>query len=121
NFQVDSSYKIQADFHVGNGKTLSAELSKNFETRDDAEKFLNDCLPAGYTIAGLEVKPATKSPAAPFTTSTLQQEASRKLSFSVQQTMTLAQRLYESGKITYMRTVSTNLSAEAVEGAKAQI
>ncbi len=121
NFQVVSSYKIQADFHVGNGKTLSAELSKNFETRDDAEKFLNDCLPAGYTIAGLEVKPATKSPAAPFTTSTLQQEASRKLSFSVQQTMTLAQRLYESGKITYMRTDSTNLSAEAVEGAKAQI
>lgn len=121
NFQVTSSYKIQADFNVGNGKVLSAELSKNFETLQDAEKFLNDCIPAMFSIASLEVKPTTKSPAAPFTTSTLQQEASRKLSFSVQQTMTLAQRLYESGKITYMRTDSTNLSAEAVEGAKGQI
>ena len=121
NFQVVSSYKIQAEFGVGRGKTLVAELSKNFESLEDAEKFLNDCLPAKYVINSLEVKPAGKSPAAPFTTSTLQQEASRKLGFSVQQTMTLAQRLYESGKITYMRTDSTNLSAEAVENAKAQI
>lgn len=121
NFQVTSSYKIQADFNVGNGKQLSAELPKNFETLQEAEKFLNDCIAAVFSIASLEVKPTTKSPAAPFTTSTLQQEASRKLSFSVQQTMTLAQRLYESGKITYMRTDSTNLSAEAIEGAKGQI
>jgi DNA topoisomerase-1 len=121
NFQVASSYRIQADFNVGNGKVLSAELSKNFDTLNDAEKFLNDCLPAIYSIANLEVKPTTKSPAAPFTTSTLQQEASRKLSFSVQQTMSLAQRLYESGKITYMRTDSTSLSAEAMESAKGQV
>ncbi len=121
NFKVASSYKIQADFNVGNNKVLSAELSKNFDALNDAEKFLNDCIPAIFSIAGLEVKPSTKSPAAPFTTSTLQQEASRKLSFSVQQTMTLAQRLYESGKITYMRTDSTSLSAEAMESAKNQV
>lgn len=121
NFKVASSYKIQADFNVGNNKILSAELSKNFDALNDAEKFLNDCIPAIFSIAGLEVKPTTKSPAAPFTTSTLQQEASRKLSFSVQQTMTLAQRLYESGKITYMRTDSTSLSGEAMESAKNQV
>lgn len=120
-FNSQSSYKIVADFHVSNGKILSAELPKNFESKGEAEQFLKDCLGATFSIASLEVKPTTKSPAAPFTTSTLQQEASRKLSFSVQQTMSLAQRLYESGKITYMRTDSTNLSAEAVESAKEQI
>jgi DNA topoisomerase-1 len=120
-FTSTSTYKVVADFHVSNGKVLSAELPKNFETREQAEQFLNDCVQAIFSIASLEVKPTTKSPAPPFTTSTLQQEASRKLSFSVQQTMTLAQRLYESGKITYMRTDSTNLSAEAVAAAKDQI
>ena len=120
-FKSTSTYKIVADFHVSNGKVLSAELPKNFETREQAEQFLNDCVQAIFSISSLEVKPTTKSPAPPFTTSTLQQEASRKLSFSVQQTMTLAQRLYESGKITYMRTDSTNLSAEAVAAAKDQI
>ena len=83
--------------------------------------FYKIVLPAVYAIAGLEVKPTTKSPAAPFTTSTLQQEASRKLGFSVLQTMTLAQKLYESGKISYMRTDSTSLSSEAMENAKNQI
>lgn len=82
---------------------------------------MQDCVPAIYKINGLEVKPTTKSPAPPFTTSTLQQEASRKLGFSVLQTMTLAQKLYESGKISYMRTDSTNLSQEAIDNAKSQI
>lgn len=121
NFQVVSSYKIQADFNVGNNKVLRAELPKNFETLDSANQFLEDCINATFNIASLEVKPTKKSPSAPFTTSTLQQEAARKLSFSVLQTMTLAQKLYEAGKITYMRTDSTSLSGEAMEGAKSQI
>lgn len=120
-FDSKSSFKVVAHFLVEKNKVLSAELSKNFEKEADAEKFLQDCLPAVYAIAGLEVKPTTKSPAAPFTTSTLQQEASRKLGFSVLQTMTLAQKLYESGKISYMRTDSTSLSGEAMENAKGQI
>ncbi|MCP9767608.1 type I DNA topoisomerase [Lacihabitans sp. LS3-19] len=120
-FNSKSSFKVVAQFLVEKNKVLTAELSKNFEKEEEAEKFLKDCLPAVYAIAGLEVKPTTKSPAAPFTTSTLQQEASRKLGFSVLQTMTLAQKLYESGKITYMRTDSTSLSAEAMENAKNQI
>jgi DNA topoisomerase-1 len=120
-FDSKSSFKVVAHFLVEKNKVLSAELSKNFEKEVDAEKFLQDCLPAVYAIAGLEVKPTTKSPAAPFTTSTLQQEASRKLGFSVLQTMTLAQKLYESGKISYMRTDSTSLSGEAMENAKNQI
>lgn len=120
-FNSKSSYKVVAKFLVEKGKILTAELSKNFDEANDAEKFLNDCLPAIYKIANLEVKPTLKSPAAPFTTSTLQQEASRKLGYSVLQTMTLAQRLYESGKISYMRTDSTSLSTDAMDNAKAQI
>ncbi len=115
------SFKIVALFQVDKGKTIKAELASNFELEEDTKKFLDDCLPATYTINNLEVKPSLKSPAAPFTTSTLQQEASRKLGFSVLQTMTVAQRLYEAGAITYMRTDSTNLSAEAMENAKTQI
>ncbi|MCA0362461.1 MAG: type I DNA topoisomerase [Bacteroidetes bacterium] len=120
-FQSKSSFKVVAQFLVEKNKVLTAELGKNFETEGEAQKFLQDCVPAIYKINGLEVKPTTKSPAPPFTTSTLQQEASRKLGFSVLQTMTLAQKLYESGKISYMRTDSTNLSQEAIDNAKNKI
>lgn len=119
-FDSKSSYKITAVFDV-KGKDLNAELPKKFESVDDAEQFLKECLEAEFSIKNLEKKPAKKTPAAPFTTSTLQQEASRKLSFSVAQTMTLAQRLYEAGKITYMRTDSVNLSQDALQSAKNQI
>ncbi|WP_305951715.1 type I DNA topoisomerase [Emticicia oligotrophica] len=116
-----SSFKVVAQFIVDKGKVLNAELPKNFETEAEARAFLEKCRNAIFTIKNLEVKPAKKTPAAPFTTSTLQQEASRKLGFSVLQTMTIAQKLYEAGKISYMRTDSTNLSAEAIEKAKTQI
>jgi DNA topoisomerase-1 len=120
-FKAKSSYKITAQFNVGNNKILSAELPKNFETEPEARAFLERCVQAVFSIKNIETKPAKKSPAPPFTTSTLQQEASRKLYFSVSQTMTLAQKLYEAGKITYMRTDSTNLSQEAINNAKAVI
>ncbi len=120
-FESKSSYKVVAQFLVDKGKVLSAELAKNFEAENDAYKFLEDCKQAIFKINDLEVKPTTKSPAAPFTTSTLQQEAARKMGFSVSQTMMVAQKLYESGKITYMRTDSTNLSQDAIESAKNQI
>jgi DNA topoisomerase-1 len=119
-FKSKSSFKITALFDV-NGKTLSAELSKKFESEEDAEQFLKNCIGAAFSIENLEKKPSKKSPAPPFTTSTLQQEASRKLSFSVAQTMSVAQKLYEAGKISYMRTDSVNLSEEALEGAKKEI
>ncbi|QDH80266.1 type I DNA topoisomerase [Echinicola soli] len=119
-FEFKSSYKVTAIFNV-KGKELNAELPRKFETQEEAEEFLKVCLEASFSIKNLEKKPAKKTPAAPFTTSTLQQEASRKLSFSVAQTMTLAQRLYEAGKITYMRTDSVNLSQEAMESAQNQI
>lgn len=120
-FESKSTYKVVAQFLVEKGKILNAELPKNFETEEQARTFLEKCVNAIFTIKNLEVKPAKKTPSAPFTTSTLQQEASRKLGFSVSQTMTVAQKLYESGKITYMRTDSTNLSEEAIAKAKAQI
>ncbi len=120
-FQTKSSYKVTAQFEVGNNKILNAELPKNFPTQEQAEEFVKKCVGAEFTILNLEIKPAKKSPAAPFTTSTLQQEASRKLSFSVSQTMTVAQKLYEAGKISYMRTDSTNLSGEAMGKAQEQI
>ncbi len=110
-FNSKSSYKITAVFDV-KGKNLYAELPKKFEAQEEAEAFLKECLSATFSIGNLEKKPAKKTPAAPFTTSTLQQEASRKLSFSVSQTMTIAQKLYEAGKITYMRTDSVNLSQD---------
>ncbi|GGF30826.1 type I DNA topoisomerase [Echinicola rosea] len=119
-FESKSSYKVTALFNV-KGKELNAELPRKFETQEEAEEFLKSCLEASFSIKNLEKKPTKKTPAAPFTTSTLQQEASRKLSFSVAQTMTLAQRLYEAGKITYMRTDSVNLSQDAMESAKNQI
>lgn len=120
-FNATSSFKVTAQFDLGEGKTLVAELKDKIATEQDAEKFLKTCIGAIFSIKNLETKPAKKSPAPPFTTSTLQQEASRKLSFSVQQTMTLAQKLYEAGKITYMRTDSTALSQEAIKGATAEI
>ncbi|PSL24351.1 type I DNA topoisomerase [Dyadobacter jiangsuensis] len=120
-FKSKSSFKVTAHFDLGNGKVLNAELAKNFPTEQEAYQFLEKCVGAEFSIRNLEVKPAKKSPAPPFTTSTLQQEASRKLSFSVAQTMTVAQRLYEAGKISYMRTDSTNLSEEALDKSKQQI
>ncbi|HSZ26118.1 MAG TPA: type I DNA topoisomerase, partial [Cytophagaceae bacterium] len=117
-FNATSSYKVVAKFEVGKGKILTAELPKNFSTEKEAYDFLQNCLDANFSVKNLEKKPAKKSPAPPFTTSTLQQEASRKLSFSVAQTMTVAQRLYEAGKISYMRTDSVSLSDDAVASAK---
>lgn len=119
-FKSTSAYKVTALFDV-EGKTLSAELPKKFDTQEEAEDFLKRCLEAQFSIKSLEKKPAKKSPSAPFTTSTLQQEASRKLYFSVAQTMTVAQKLYEAGKISYMRTDSLNLSEDAMASAEKEI
>jgi DNA topoisomerase-1 len=115
-----SSFRITAIFEAG-GKTFQAELPKKFDTKAEAEEFLKNCLEASFSVANLEKKPTKKTPAPPFTTSTLQQEASRKLYFSVAQTMSVAQKLYEAGKITYMRTDSTNLSQDAMGAAKIAI
>lgn len=115
-----SAFKVVANFDVG-GKEMRAELPKRFKTEDEAMAFLEDCKEASFSVANVETKPAKRTPAAPFTTSTLQQEASRKLSFSVAQTMRVAQSLYESGKITYMRTDSVNLSQLAVNTARSTI
>ena len=120
-FEYISSYKVVANFVVSNNAILKAELPQRFKTKAEAESFLQKCKTADFTIDNLETKPAKKSPAAPFTTSTLQQEASRKLGFSVSQTMTVAQRLYEAGQITYMRTDSVNLSNDAIGAAKKEI
>lgn len=117
NFNHTSAYKIVARFNVG-GKQMDAELSKRFEKEADAMAFLQKCVDADFTINNLEVKPAEKSPAPPFTTSTLQQEASRKLGYGVSTTMSIAQKLYEHGLITYMRTDSVNLSEMAIGAAK---
>ncbi len=120
-FNAKSSYKVTASFLLEKGSVLNAELPQKFATEAEASQFLESCKNAEFTIANLEKKPVKKSPAAPFTTSTLQQEASRKMGFSVAQTMTLAQKLYESGKISYMRTDSLNLSEEAVNKATEQV
>ena len=120
-FNPKVTYKVIAKFDLGNGKLLQAELGSKFNTEEEAADFLSKCKGADFSISGLETKPGKRTPAPPFTTSTLQQEASRKLSFSVAQTMTVAQRLYESGYISYMRTDSVNLSQEAINAASAQI
>lgn len=120
-FEAKSSFKVVARFDLGKGKTLQAELGEKFDTKEEELEFLQSCVGAKFTIGDLQKKPAKKSPAPPFTTSTLQQEAGRKLGFSVLQTMTVAQKLYEAGKISYMRTDSVNLSDEAVAGATRQI
>lgn len=124
-FNSSFNYKVYAYFNIKdyNGKQtiLKAELSEPFSLEADAQQFLQKCIGAVFTIDKIEVKPAKKSPSPPFTTSTLQQDASRKLGFSVAKTMQVAQKLYEAGKITYMRTDSTNLSNTAREAMGKQI
>jgi len=120
NFKPVITFKVTAQFEA-NKKSFKAELPKRFKTLEEAQSFLNNCNGSDFTIGKLETKPAKRTPAAPFTTSTLQQEASRKLGYSVSQTMTLAQKLYESGKITYMRTDSVNLSQDALNAASEEI
>jgi DNA topoisomerase-1 len=119
-FKSDAAFKVVALFGTGRN-AFKAELPERFAQQDDAEKFLQDCIKAIFEIKSLETKPAKRSPAAPFTTSTLQQEASRKLGYSVARTMQVAQRLYESGYITYMRTDSVNLSDTALDAAQKEI
>ena len=121
NFTPEASFRIDAEFSNGTGQTFKAKLPKNFSSKAASQKFLEQNTNAVFKVADLEKKPAKKSPAAPFTTSTLQQEAARKLYFSVSKTMTMAQRLYEAGLITYMRTDSVNLSDEARKGAQNEI
>lgn len=120
-FNAVATYSVVAEFANEAGKTLKAKLPKNFNTKKEAEDFLNKNIGSIYKVADLETKPTKKSPAAPFTTSTLQQEAARKLYLPVGITMQLAQRLYEAGLITYMRTDSVNLSADAMNAAEAEI
>ncbi|MFV1974156.1 MAG: type I DNA topoisomerase [Candidatus Scalindua sp.] len=120
-FDTQSFFKVSAEFLVEGNKVLRAELSERFSSEKEALEFLTKCIGATFSINNLEQKPGQKKPAAPFTTSTLQQEASLKLGFSVAQTMTLAQRLYESGKITYMRTDSVSLSQLALDNAAKEI
>ena len=120
-FSSTSSFKITTFFDLSEGKVLKAELPKKFKTEGDAQSFLEKCKSADFSIEDLVTKPAKKSPSPPFTTSTLQQEAARKLGFPVSMTMQVAQKLYESGKISYMRTDSLNLSNDATEGAKNMI
>lgn len=118
-FQSDVSFRVAGEFILeNNDQIVKAELNKKFKTLADAEDLLSHCRTASFTISSVETKPAKRSPAPPFTTSTLQQEASRKLGYSVSQTMRLAQQLYESGLITYMRTDSVNLSKLAIAQAK---
>ncbi len=119
-FESSSFYKVVGHFTVS-GKQFKAELSKQFKTEEEAANFMEKCRSAEFKIRDLQKKPAKRSPAAPFTTSTLQQEASRKLGYSVARTMQVAQRLYEAGRITYMRTDSVNLSDLALSSAKEEI
>jgi len=120
-FQSKSAFKVKALFILEGKKNLIAELPKKFESEAEALKFLEACKGAIYTVLDLEKKPSKRSPSAPFTTSTLQQEASLKLGFSVIRTMTVAQKLYEAGKISYMRTDSVNLSEDAIKAATSEI
>ena len=120
-FKPKSSYKVTAEFATNNNETIIAELKNKLSTKSEVEEFLQSLLGAKYHVASLDKKSGKKSPSPPFTTSTLQQAASNKLGFSVRQTMVLAQKLYESGKITYMRTDSLNLSTTAIEQAKKTI
>lgn len=124
-FESEAAYRVQATFLKKEGDTpyqINAELNKRLKTKEEALEFLNRLKGIDtFKVDSVITKPAKKSPAAPFTTSTLQQEAARKLGFSVSQTMSIAQRLYESGKITYMRTDSVNLSGLAINASKAEI
>src|SRR5690606_10109035 len=120
-FSTETFYTVTAIFTTLDGKSAKAKLVKIFGSEKEVETILQLNISTEFEVAGLETKPGKKSPAAPFTTSTLQQEAARKLYFSVGKTMRVAQRLYESGLITYMRTDSVNLSQEATQAAQAEI
>ena len=120
-FKPEAAYRVIGEFLLPGGELLKAELSQRLKTEDEAKALLEACKTARVSIGDVTVKPAKKSPAAPFTTSTLQQEAARKLGFSVAQTMMVAQRLYEAGHITYMRTDSVNLSSLAINTTKDEI
>jgi len=124
NFKTTSAFRTLAEFSLSNGKNTSrftAEYAERFKTFEEAKRFIENQVGATFKVSSVEKKPGKKSPAPPFTTSTLQQEASRNLGFSVANTMRVAQRLYESGRITYMRTDSVNLSGQAIGAAKAEI
>ena len=121
NYVSTSTYKVEAIFKNSNGKEFVARLSNEFKSKDDAIDYLNSTTESTFKVSEIVKKPVKKSAPAPFTTSTLQQEASRKLSFPVSKTMSVAQRLYESGHITYMRTDSVNLSNLAIDEAKKQV
>lgn len=121
NFVAEEYYRVNADFKTAAGVPVKAELSKRLPDIDTAKQFLTDCMSTTYTVSAVNVRPVKKSPAPPFTTSTLQQEAARKLGFTVSQTMMVAQRLYESGYITYMRTDSLNLSTLAIAALEKEI
>ena len=120
-FESKVYYKVVGQFINKEGRSFKAEVNSRLDTLEEAQGFLQKCIDARFSVANLEKKSAAKSPAAPFTTSTLQQEAARKLGFSVSQTMTIAQRLYEAGFITYMRTDSVNLSNDAMSSIKKEI
>ena len=121
-FKPTAAFRVVAIFSTDKQKEIfKAELPERFEVSEDAEKFLKDCIDSLYTIKSLDTRPTKRNPAAPFTTSTLQQEASRKLGFSVARTMSVAQKLYEHGKISYMRTDSVNLSDTALNAAATEI
>tara|TARA_Y100000385_G_scaffold285993_1_gene347051 strand:- start:9772 stop:12249 length:2478 start_codon:yes stop_codon:yes gene_type:complete len=120
-FQSQPSFRIDAEFTTAKGQVFKAKLPRAFSSEAEAKVFLENNIKASFSVSSLEKKPAKKSPAAPFTTSTLQQEAARKLYFSVSKTMNMAQRLYEAGLITYMRTDSVNLSQEARNTAAQEI
>lgn len=124
-FTSESGYRVTAQFVLpaenGEKNILNTELSKRFKTKEEAQAFLESCKNAQFVIDDVNTKPLKKSPAAPFTTSTLQQEAARKLGFTVSQTMMVAQRLYESGYITYMRTDSVNLSSLCIGSCKSVV
>lgn len=121
NFKTESYYRVTARFLSPDGEAVKAELSKRLADEKEAEAFLSDCADASFKVTDVTVRPIKKSPAPPFTTSTLQQEASRRLGFTVSQTMMVAQHLYEAGHITYMRTDSLNLSALALKSISDEI
>ena len=120
-FVSEASFRVTAVFNDGNGNEVRAELNRRFKTKAEAKAFLQKCVGADFKIEDITTRPVKKSPAAPFTTSTLQQEAARKLGYTVAQTMMLAQRLYENGLITYMRTDSVNLSELALNTSRETI
>ena len=122
-FKSEESYRVVAVFTLPNGSNneIKAELNQRFKTKEEAQRFLEACKKATFTIKDISTRPQKRTPAAPFTTSTLQQEAAHKLGFTVAQTMMIAQKLYESGRITYMRTDSVNLSSLCINASTAVI